>query len=255
MLSFGLVSKTFDHKKPEEVIKIVKDAELDSIEWSGAKHVPPGDFRQAIEVAKLTKEAGLKVAAYGSYFYVGQNKIKDFLVILKTAKQLQAPTIRVWANNTSSSKTDKHQWTSIVNEARCIAVLAEKESVAVAFEYHSNTLTDTNETALKLISNINHHNCFLYWQPLLQLDIEERIDGLRKILPWLKNVHVFHWTIDPDSGKRIRNPLEKGLNEWQEYIKILNKSPKEHYLLLEFVVNDSILQLLEDSAVLRSFKL
>ena len=248
----GLVSKTFDHVKAEEVIKLVKDAGLIGIEWSGGNHLPAGDYSEAVRLSDLTKKAGLKVAAYGSYYRVGFDKLEEFTAFLETAKHLQAPTIRVWAGKRASSKADEKLWESIIRDSRSIASRAAEENISVAFEYHAKTLTDTNETAYELIRRIDHKNVFLYWQPLLPLSVNERVQGLKNILPWLKNIHVFNWTLSSDQKQKIRHPLEYGVEEWSKYLEVAGSSPGNHYVLLEFVKDDASDQFFTDAGVLKS---
>lgn len=247
----GLVSKTFDHIKAEEVIKLAKDAGLIGIEWSGGNHLRAGNYSEAVRLSVLTKKAGLKVAAYGSYYRVGLDMADDFSAVLETAMHLQAPTIRVWAGKCGSSKAEHNLWELIVDDSKRIASLAAEVNIAVAFEYHANTLTDTNETAYELIRWIDHKNVFLYWQPLLPLTVNERVQGLKTILPCLKNIHVFHWMLGSDAKRRIRNPLIEGCCEWQQYVEVLGESKADHYALLEFVKDDSCEQFFEDAKTLK----
>ena len=67
----GLVSITFRPLSPQELIKLVAEAGLKAIEWGGDIHVPHGDVSRAQEVGRQTTEAGLSVAAYGSYYRLG----------------------------------------------------------------------------------------------------------------------------------------------------------------------------------------
>src|SRR4051794_38844460 len=66
-----LVSVAFRHLSPKDVVALVRQAELNSIEWGGDVHVPPGELGVADEVARLMHDAGLIVASYGSYYRVG----------------------------------------------------------------------------------------------------------------------------------------------------------------------------------------
>ena len=61
-----MTSVTFRKKSAEEVIKITTEAGLEGIEWGGDIHVPAGEFIKAKEIAKKTRDAGLKVLSYGS---------------------------------------------------------------------------------------------------------------------------------------------------------------------------------------------
>jgi 3-dehydroshikimate dehydratase len=245
MICTGLVSVTFRKLKPEEIVELMKRAGLDGIEWGGDIHVPHGDIKQAARVLKLTRDAGLKVASYGSYYKVGEDNDFDFCQVLDTAKALEAPVIRVWAGKLGSEKAEDKYWDNVVNESQSIAEAAAKENIKVAFEFHGNTLTDTNASALKLLREVNHDNIKSYWQPSLDMRMEERLEGLKEILPWLLHIHTFYWKV----GQRLE--LESGLSEWQEYMKIIQKAKGNRYAMIEFVKDDSPQQFLEDASALR----
>ena len=252
MICTGLVSKTFEHLSPGEVVDLAQKAGLDGIEWSGGQHVPAGDFKKAKKVALLTKEASLSISSYGSYFRAGIHDIKEFEINLETAKALQAPTIRIWASNTASVDADHALWQTVISDSRTMSEMALNEKISVAFEYHRNTLTDTNESAYKLITQIGHNNSFLYWQPLLDLSVIERYEGLNKILPWLKNIHVFQWTLNSLTKEIIRHPIKDGLEEWKRYVEVVRKSSKKHYLMLEFIKDGDPKQFIEDACIMKS---
>ena len=71
MLIPGLVSITFRSLAPEEIIRLAAQADVQSIEWGGDIHVPAGEVDRAREVGRWTREAGLMVSAYGSYYRLG----------------------------------------------------------------------------------------------------------------------------------------------------------------------------------------
>ena len=74
MIKSGLVSITFRQLSPGDIIDLVKKAGLDGIEWGGDIHVPHGDIAKAEEVYSLTRDAGLDIPAYGSYYKVGESE-------------------------------------------------------------------------------------------------------------------------------------------------------------------------------------
>jgi hypothetical protein len=56
-------------------------------------------------VRQQTLEAGLQIAAYGSYYRLGTGQL-PFQSVLETAISLGAPTIRVWAGTVGSRDAD-----------------------------------------------------------------------------------------------------------------------------------------------------
>lgn len=240
MILPGLVSVTFRRLQVQEIISLVLEAGLKGIEWGGDIHVPHGDLRRAKEVAQCTLDAGLSVVAYGSYYRFDEQEL-PFAKVLETAIALKAPLIRVWAGKKGSADTSEAEWERIVERSRIIADQAAEVGIKLAYEYHGGTLTDTNESALKLLTAVNHQNVYSLWQSLCHHSQETRLEGLQQIKPWLANLHVYYW----QQGTRL--PLAQGISLWQEYLRQLTDLRTIHYGLLEFVVNDQPEQLLQDA--------
>ena len=249
MLTTGLVSITFRKLVPADIIALVRQAGLTGIEWGGDVHVPHGDLGRAREVCQRTRDAGLAVAAYGSYYRINQSAATGlrFETVLDTAIALGAPTIRVWAGPRGSAQADTAYRTVIASEARRIADLAQAAGITVASEYHDGTLTDTAASAQTMLREIQHPNFLTFWQPHNGLPVEPNLAGLRAILPQLANVHCFHW-LPPHNERR---PLAEGAAVWQQYFATVKSSGREHCVLLEFVVGDEPANFLRDAATLR----
>ena len=160
MLHTGVASVTFRQMRPDEVIDLAVKAGLEAIEWGGDVHVPHGDIKAAAETLKMTKDAGLIVSSYGSYYRVGcdKNTNPPFEAVLNTAIRLGASCIRVWAGDRGSDKADEKWWDTVVEDSINIAAIAQKENINIAYEFHGNTLTDTNESAVRLIKAVGMQN-------------------------------------------------------------------------------------------------
>lgn len=250
MIKSGLVSVSFRNKEVDEIISLVRKANLSCIEWGGDVHVPHGDTKKAKEVYQKTIDAGLIVAAYGSYYKAGESEESglSFESVLSSAKELHAPTIRVWAGNKDSKDADLNYREKVVNDLLRIANISEKENISISLEYHVHTLTDSDESTKKLMEDAKHKNILFYWQPPVNLSIEECKKGLKTVLPRLSNVHVYHWTYE--NGEYIRFPLIDGYVNWSEYFRIIKEFKKDHFAMLEFIKNDSEEQLIEDAKTL-----
>ncbi|WP_404455524.1 sugar phosphate isomerase/epimerase [Virgibacillus necropolis] len=247
MYKIGLCSVTFRNLTVEQVIKLAHGANMEGIEWGGDFHVPPGDTIRAAEVAELTEQANLEIVSYGSYYRVGHEKEGiPFDVVLETAQRLKAPSIRVWAGKIGSHEIDEKYRTAVVEDARRIAELAEKQDIEINFEYHGGTLTDNVESALLLVNEINHPNIHLYWQPAVGETINKRLKSIEKLSAWLTHIHVFHWNYTD------RLSFSEGVVEWEQYLSKLKKDKNVHYLLMEFVKGDNIEQFLKDAKALKN---
>ena len=120
--------------------------------------------------------------------------------------------------------------------------MAAEKGIKIAFEWHKNTLTDTNESAERLLREAGHPNLYCLWQPTVALTPKERTDGIRRMGNRLLNFHVYSW---PD-GKR--GPLNAA--EWQYYFDAAAGMEDRHCALLDFVRDDDIDQFRRDAQTL-----
>lgn len=251
MINAGLVSVTFRKLSPQEIITLVARAGLNGIEWGGDIHVPHGNVDRAREVYRMTSDAGLQVAAYGSYYRVGCEEQDDipFEKVLDTAIELKAPTIRVWAGNRGSQEADDAWWEKVVYETCRISEMVKDLGITISFEYHGNTLTDTGESALRLMKTVSRDNVSCYWQPPVGIDFGQQIIGLEQILPWLGNIHAFWW------NAYERQPLADGITTWKKYMEVIRTIEGDRFCMIEFVKDDDPEQFMKDAEALKQIVL
>ena len=243
MLTLGLVSITYRKLTPAEIIPLVRDAGLSCIEWGSDIHVPQTDLANARRVGEMTREAGLTVSSYGSYYRLGAGQ--DFAPYLAAACALGAPVIRIWAGTKESAAVDGDTFAAWAAEAKAISRMAAEKGVTVAFEYHHGTLTDTAASALALVRGVDEPNCRLYWQPEFAKPQELILSDLELVAPYVDLCHVFTW--NPDHSRR---PLLDGEAVWREYLSRVPEWENKP-LLLEFVQNDDPALLAREAASLR----
>ena len=240
----GLVSVTFRSLSPREIVQMAIRAELAGIEWGGDIHVPSGITAVAREIGQMTREAGLRVVSYGSYYRAGESQ--EFGPILDSTVALGAPRVRVWAGVRGSSIAEPADVERVVSDLVQICEKSAKVNLDVALEFHAGTLTDSIESTLALIRSVDQSNLKCHWQPDVNLDFHARRFGLVSLIPRLACVHVFNWLKVEQSP--IRLPLEDASAEWRRYF---DDCPDETFGLLEFVRDDSVEQFYEDAAALR----
>lgn len=243
----GMVSATFRDKAAEDVIRLCTQADLEAVEWSENAHVMPGDPEGAKALLEMTERAGLRVAAYGSYYRLGQQEDSEeaFCRSLVSAEALGAPLIRIWAGTQASSATDRAEQKRLAREAALVCEVAGEKNIKVALEWHKNTLTDTNKSAMEFLREVNHENLYCLWQPTVALSMEERCEGLRLLGDRLLNLHMYYWL------DGVRRPFAEGMDEWQRYLKEVDQSV-ERFGLLEFVMGNTEEQFLEDARALHA---
>lgn len=233
----GLVSVTFRQLSAPAIVSLAAGAGLEAIEWGGDVHVPVGSPGVAREVASRCADAGIAVAAYGSYYRASG----DFAPVLQTAVALGAPRIRVWAGDSASAPL-----ASVAADLRKVAELAAGEGVEIAVEYHANTLTETLESALELFAAVPALRP--YWQPPIGVSVAHAREAVAALLPRLVTAHVFTWS---PTGTRL--PLAAGADLWLPILEDLASAPGDRYALLEFVRDDDPAAFAEDAATLLSW--
>lgn len=246
MIIPGMVSATFRDKPAKEIIRLCKEADLKAVEWSENAQVMPGDPAGAKELHEWTVEAGLKVAAYGSYYRLGQNEDVEgtFRASLVSAAALHAPLMRIWAGTKGSELVDEESRKELAAEAAKVCHMAAEAGIKVALEWHKNTLTDTNESAMRFLDEADHDNLYCLWQPTVALTMAQRTQGLDLLGDRLLNLHIYYW---PEG---VRRSLEEGVDVWRQYLDHVDRR-KDRFGLLEFVMDNTEEQFLEDARVLR----
>jgi len=249
MLYSGLVSISFRPLDIEQIIALALKGGLSSVEWGGDVHVPHGDLRTARTVGRQTSEAGLRVSSYGTYYKAGHKQNFSFSAVLDTAAALGAPRIRIWAGEKGSAQAGLDYRRRVVDDALAIAGQAASFNIAVAFEYHGGTLTDTAASAVKLMGEeLRHENIQTFWQPTWQASFEYSLESLRAIKKWLANVHCFAW-----NTQQRRLALAAQESAWQAYLEIIKEVPGDRDVLLEFVEADDPDNLIRDAGVLNAW--
>jgi 3-dehydroshikimate dehydratase len=244
-ISSGLCSVTLRQSARAGVLDAAVAAGLDCVEWGGDIHVPPGDPAQAARAAAESRDRGIRVASYGSYFRAGPHGAAEFAPILESAVALGAPRIRIWAGDLGSAGATGEHRGAVVAASRAAAARAADAGITLAFEYHGGTLTDTAEGTVRLLQEIDHPAVTTYWQPPVAMADDDALAGLRQVLPWVCAVHVFSWW---PTAERL--PLADRAGLWRQVFAVLRETGRPCDALLEFVPGDSPAQVTTDARTL-----
>ena len=250
MIHSGLVSITFRALPAKEIIEMASAAGLAGIEWGGDIHVPHGDVGTAGKIGQATRQAGLAVAAYGSYYRVGHDEPAPFETVVETTVALEAPLIRVWAGKQGSAQSDRAYRDRVVAESQRIADVAAAKGLSLAYEFHNNTLTDTAASAGKLVSDVGRENVRCYWQARVGAPVQDCLNDVKALAPVLANVHVFAWSVGVESPERMT--LQEGADAWRTYLPTIAAAAGDRFAMLEFVKDDSPKSLAADAKALNT---
>ncbi|NSW52068.1 MAG: TIM barrel protein [Anaerolineae bacterium] len=251
MIIPGLVSITFRQLSPLDILRLAKQAGLEAIEWGGDVHVPHGNRRIASAVGRMTREEGISPLCYGSYYRAGIVNGLEFSAVLESALALGAPAIRIWAGRLGSADASLADREAVTADIIRVVRLAAGEGVRIVLEYHSQTLTDTVDSAIDLLHACGADAPGCLWQPPVGSSLAMNLASIEKIRPWFAHSHVFSWHVD-DRGAVERLAFASRADDWRQYFQKMSAMPGDHAALLEFVRDDAAEQLLQDARDLRS---
>lgn len=238
MNNLGLASIAFRHLTVEQIIAVAKNAGLSWIEWGSDVHAPKDDPENLDRVAKLTREAGLKISSYGTYFKISMNEPEEILDYIAAAKRLGTNILRIWCY-TSADPDEKERRYDV---CRKLAKIAEDNGVVLCAECHSGNMTDNAQSSLELMQIVNSSAFKMYWQTNENFNAEENLAFVKAVEPYVVHVHVFNW------HGRIKLPLAESENDWKQYTKVLGG---ERIYLLEHMPNHDESLLPADADTLR----
>lgn len=211
MYKTGLASIAFRHLSVEQIIEAAKNAGLTYIEWGSDVHAPKDDLENLDRVAKLTREAGLEISSYGTYFKTSSNAPEEILDYITAAKRLGTNILRVWCFTTADPVEKERRY----EVCRRVAEIAEENGVVICAECHSDTMTDNAESSLELMQKVNSPAFGMYWQAHEYFTAEENLEFIKAVVPYVTNVHVYN-----GQGQEMLM-LKQAEDAWEQYVKVL----------------------------------
>ncbi|MBO3749268.1 TIM barrel protein [Streptosporangiaceae bacterium NEAU-GS5] len=241
----GLCSVTFRALPVPTVVELAAAAGLAVIEWGSDVHVPAHDLAGARETGRRTADAGLTAGSYGTYIHLGRDH--EFGQTIAAAVALGAPRIRVWAGTVASASATAAERAAVVAGARALAAQAEDAGLVVGLEFHDGGLTDTAESTLALLAEIDRPAVRPYWQPPPGSADPETLAGLDLLLPHVVAVHAY--SLSPDARWL---PLDARRELWAAVAARLAARGLPTDVLLEFVRDDDPRRFAEDAQALHA---
>jgi Sugar phosphate isomerases/epimerases len=241
----GICSVTYRALTPEAAAELAATSGLRAIEWGADVHAPPDDPDRLALVRETTRERGLAIASYGSYFRAGPHGPEEFAPVLAAAVTLGASRIRIWAGTLGSAQAARDDVDAVVVRTRAAARQAADHGIDLGYEFHRNTLTDSVESTLALLDAVDEPNVSTYWQPPVGAGTDEAVAGLTALRERVCALHVFSWW--PDTQ---RLPLSAREDLWRRAFAVAAGTGRPMDALLEFVPDDDPDLLGSESATL-----
>ena len=192
-------------------------------------------------------DAGLRVAAYGSYYRVGHPETGPFEAVLASAVALGAPHIRVWPGQPGQRQRGR----GLLSERSLRTAAA-----SATWPRPNGSASSTNSTPTRsptrtrrpyvCLQTVDHANVRSLWQPPRYAAPADNLAGVEALRPWLEYLHVFHWHLQ--TGER--RPLAEGEDLWRDYLAQAGHPDRTRCALLEFVQDDAPEAFLRDAATL-----
>lgn len=228
MYKLGLASIAFRQLSVEDILTAAKAAKLSYVEWGSDIHAPKDDVENLDRIVRLTREAGLQISSYGTYFNILRNEPEELIDYIHAAKRLGTSILRIWCAG-NPNKLSREEILPLYEKCRQIAKIAEAHDVLVCAECHNDNLTDSKESSLEFLQAVDSPAFRMYWQPHPYYTDADNIAFAKAVSHLAVNVHVYHWK------ERERLPLAQAADAWREYVRALGK---DRVYLLEHFQND-----------------
>ncbi|MES2309946.1 MAG: TIM barrel protein [Verrucomicrobiota bacterium] len=247
----GLLSITFRQKSVSEILSLAHRAKLDGIEWGSDIHVKPGDVVIAEKVREESKQLGLEVLSYASYYRAGVSTPSDFDLVLQSAQILGTNRIRVWAGDKNADIMPSDEKRRVMDDLLRISSMAKAVGIEIGTEYHNHTLTHTANSTRDLFVGLADSNIFSYWQPPVMSELDQNAKEIEMLGKWIKMSHVYYWTGDYTTLNK--HLLQEGEKEWKSYFQALSRFTAVDSAALEFVKDDAVESFVSDAEELKRF--
>lgn len=145
------------------------------MEWSCDGFVDRGDDSTAADLMLKTLKAGISIASYSTLFRIGWHSLDEFDKLLRTARNLQAPLVRLWAGPRSTGCYEERRQADAAFEeqARRLGDLAGQQGITLCLSPANNSLLFSRERVANLITAINHPFVKVAWEPSADLSFDD----------------------------------------------------------------------------------
>ncbi|NLO73929.1 MAG: sugar phosphate isomerase/epimerase [candidate division WS1 bacterium] len=240
---FALCSISHREKLLEYVLDLARDLGFEAIEiWGREPHINERfDENRTQAARRMIEERQLAIAALGSYVVFGPSRTRpEELVeledVLHTARCLRCPLVRVWASDVGAAEASRTLWDRTVGEIQEACDRAQRLGIVLAADMHDDTLTDTGESALRLLEAVERDNFRLSFHISGRPREETPEERLEAVCSHVVHVQVqnFSSLIEGEAERPRRASIADGLVDWYPLLERLAEGGYRGYHALAF---------------------
>ena len=200
--------------------------------------------KKIYEIAKMIKEAGLKVCCIASPLFKecelnDKIKYKANIELLKktieVAKELDTHLIRCFAFSKKGQREEKNVLDEVVKQFAEPVRIAESGGVIIAVENDLNTFAETGRELSQLLKSIGSETVRALWDPVNAfLAGENPFSGYEKVKDLMVHLHVKDILVKGRTLEQIKFvPVGDGKINWIKQFEVLLKHGYEGYASFE----------------------
>jgi L-ribulose-5-phosphate 3-epimerase UlaE len=231
------------------VARLAAAAGVEAVEWGGDVHAPSDRPEVLRQVARTSRDFGLRICSYGSYYQAGHHPDDRFASVAQAAVLLGAPRVRIWAGVLGSDQADAQDRARVTYALRSAADHAADHGLTLALEFHQGTLADTPASVRQLLDDVDRPNLRSYWQPPIGVGDDAALAGLTEMIDLVSGVHVFSWWPSHE-----RRPLADRAALWRAVLAAFEPLGGPPDTMLEFVPDDDPQLLAREVATLAELR-
>ncbi len=235
----GLCTIAFRDWKLERVLDLARKIGYEGVElWGREPHICESFDAERVAAARSEVLArGLQIASYSPYVYLSsveeheaEEELQKALDLLRIARALGSPRMRVYAGRRGSRDATARDWESCIGGLRALADAAAAAGVTLCVETHGGTLADTTETTARLLSTVNSTRLRVLFDPV-NLWPEDPVASARALQPHTELVHLKNKR-DKDGALPL---LDEGPVDFTPTLRSLAESGYHGFIDVEFV--------------------
>jgi L-ribulose-5-phosphate 3-epimerase len=201
-VKFAAFSGVLIEHSIQEAMHLTKKLGMDGIEIAAREpHISPGtSLARVKEVRALSQSLELEIpvlAGYvGGFSDVGdddaRNSFEEFKRLLDIAGHLESGMIRVFPGGPNAFMAHDYHYAKAAHWLNLCAEAAKKQQVNVVMEIHNDSLVETVDSSLRLLSMINCDNVGMIHDAgnMYITDTDYGRDSVMKLGKHLMHVHV-----------------------------------------------------------------